>query len=122
MSNLTTKIRSVVGKGSSSSGRGMSWLYVNGSLENGRGTYEENEQTINKLISNFETYELNGGQTYVCFVYNNKNEYLGSCKIDRWYCTESERMIVLDYTYLDKEDIIQSFSTNQYVHSFRQIV
>ena len=95
MSLLSTKIRKVIGKGSSCTGRGMRWMYVQGSCDDrGRATVSENEEVINKLISNFETYKLVQRDVdfvdftqiqFISFIYNTKTgDYIGSCKISRW--------------------------------------
>lgn len=116
MSTLSTKIRKVIGKGKSSSGRGMRWMYVNGTKDGGRATVEENERVIQALIDNFETYLLKQtfrddqvSEQFISFIYDKNGKYLGSCKISRWpLAATSERYILVDYTTASKESIKQS--------------
>ena len=125
MSLLSTKIRKVIGKGSSCTGRGMRWMYVTGSCDDrGRATVSENEEVINKLISNFETYKLvqKHNVQFISFIYNTKTgNYIGSCKISRWSEGTDERMIVVDYTSVDKETILESVTTCKGFTSFEKV-
>lgn len=130
MSRLTRKIRSVIGKGPSSSGRGMSWMWVTeNSDENQRCTNDENERVIQKLIENFETYEITyklptlNWTIYVCFVYGGKkqDEYLGSCKIARWLPYIDKKCVVVDYSSQSKESILKYFDTNPCVISYKKL-
>lgn len=137
MSYFTTKIRKVIGNGPSSSGRGMSWMYVKGTLdEDGRGTNEENEQVIQRLIDNFEgslltqehTHDQTGEtyttETFIFFIYKKNGDYMGSCKISRWKewdVNNGGRFILVDYTTQSKETIVRSVQVCKGFVSFEQI-
>lgn len=125
MSRLTAKIRKVIGPSDGRTcgyGRGQSWLYVS----DDHSTVQENERTIQRLCEAFPdraTLTMKAGYgkgTFVFFVYGGRkqDEYLGSCKIDRWNRTGNytlERNIIVDYCTDDRQSIIKSFADNKYI-------
>jgi phage-related tail protein len=117
MSYLTSQIRKVItenvkfDKISYDSGRMGSSLIV---YEEQKYDCDTIKQLVDKFVERFNDHVVvttkgdNPNNLYMFFVYNKKNEYQGSFKINHNNFGNCNRNIVVDYSTISKEEVLES--------------
>jgi len=125
MSKLTTKIRSIVGKGKTEYGQGMMWMTI---AENGRSR-STNEAIITKLSSKFKTYKVVKNpvfdfppKVFYVFEVTNRNGVLGYCQVEDWDKSVVSRNVIIDISEeVDNDNYFMMYKSNSSVANISEV-